>query len=225
MTIGRWFGPALLDRYGRVPVLRTLAGIGLAGLLLFVFGPVTPVAFAGAVLWGLGASLGFPVGMSAAADDPAKAAARVSVVASIGYCAFLGGPPLIGFLGDHYTVVRGLLAVAMLLVISILVAGSIRPLQRCGRCTASPPELLGLLGPVQVDDRGGRAEVLVAAQVADRLDVEGLGEQLRVAVAHPRQSRHGRVDEVSQGLVLVRLVENLCEVCAYRHELMSFLRS
>jgi MFS family permease len=130
MTIGRWFGPALLDRYGRVPVLRTLAGIGLAGLLLFVFGPVTPVAFAGAVLWGLGASLGFPVGMSAAADDPAKAAARVSVVASIGYCAFLGGPPLIGFLGDHYSVARGLLAVAMLLVISILVAGSIRPLQR-----------------------------------------------------------------------------------------------
>jgi MFS family permease len=130
MTIGRWFGPALLDRYGRVPVLRSLAGIGLAGLLLFVFGPVTPVAFAGAVLWGLGASLGFPVGMSAAADDPAKAAARVSVVASIGYCAFLGGPPLIGFLGDHYTVVHALLAVAMLLVISILVAGSIRPLQR-----------------------------------------------------------------------------------------------
>jgi hypothetical protein len=40
---------------------------------------------------------GFPVGMSAAADDPRHAAGRVSVVASIGYVAFLAGPPLIGF--------------------------------------------------------------------------------------------------------------------------------
>ncbi len=130
MTAGRWFGTPLLDRYGRVPVIRGLAVIGIAGLALFVFGPSTPVAFAGAVLWGLGASLGFPVGMSAAADDPARAAPRVSAVASIGYCAFLGGPPLIGFLADHYTVVRALLAVAVLLAISILLTGTIRPLKR-----------------------------------------------------------------------------------------------
>jgi predicted MFS family arabinose efflux permease len=126
MTIGRWFGPNLLDRYGRVPVLRILAVTGLAGLLVFVFGPHPAVAFAGALLWGLGASLGFPVGMSAAADEPAKAPARVGVVASIGYCAFLGGPPLIGFLGDHFTVSRGLLAVAMLLVLSLALTPALR---------------------------------------------------------------------------------------------------
>jgi MFS family permease len=126
MTVGRWYGPNLLDRYGRVPVLRILAVTGLAGLLIFVFGPSAPVAFAGAMLWGLGASLGFPVGMSAAADEPAKAPARVGVVASIGYCAFLGGPPLIGFLGDHFTVSRGLLAVAMLLVLSIALTPALR---------------------------------------------------------------------------------------------------
>jgi predicted MFS family arabinose efflux permease len=130
MTTGRWFGPGLLDRYGRVPVVRALAAISLVGLALFVFGPNTPVAFAGALLWGLGASLGFPVGMSAAADDPAKAPARVSVVASIGYCAFLGGPPLIGFLADHLTVVKALIAVAVLLGLAIAAAGAIRPLQR-----------------------------------------------------------------------------------------------
>jgi predicted MFS family arabinose efflux permease len=130
MTAGRWFGPELLDRYGRVPVVRVLAAISLVGLALFVFGPNTPVAFAGALLWGLGASLGFPVGMSAAADDPAKAPARVSVVASIGYCAFLGGPPLIGFLADHLTVVKALIAVAVLLGLAIAAAGAIRPLRR-----------------------------------------------------------------------------------------------
>ncbi|WP_328464522.1 MFS transporter [Actinoplanes sp. NBC_00393] len=126
MTIGRWFGPALLDRYGRVPVLRVLAVTALAGLVLFVFGAATPLAFAGALLWGLGASLGFPVGMSAAADEPAKASARVSVVASIGYCAFLGGPPLIGLLGDHVTVLRGLLAVAVLLIVSIALSPALK---------------------------------------------------------------------------------------------------
>jgi MFS family permease len=128
MTVGRWFGPGLLDRFGRVPVVRVLAGVSLAGLLLFIFGQSAPVAFLGALLWGLGASLGFPVGMSAAADDPTRAAPRVSVVASIGYCAFLGGPPLVGFLGDHITVLKGLIAVGVLLGVSVMLAGALKPL-------------------------------------------------------------------------------------------------
>ena len=73
----------------------------VAGLLLVVLGGSVPLAALGAVLWGIGASLGFPVGMSAGADDPAHSAARVSVVSSIGYTAFLAGPPLIGFLADR----------------------------------------------------------------------------------------------------------------------------
>ncbi len=115
MTTGRWFGPLLLDRFGRVPVVRALTVLSVVGLLVFVFSPVAPLAFVGAVLWGLGASLGFPVGMSAGADEPALAAGRVSVIASIGYCAFLGGPPLIGFLGNSFTILHALVAVAVLL--------------------------------------------------------------------------------------------------------------
>ena len=130
MTTTRWFGPALLDRYGRVPVIRVLALTGIVGLLLFVFGPTTPVAFAGALLWGVGVSLGFPVGMSAGADDERMAPARVSVIASIGYCAFLAGPPLIGFLGDRVTVLRALTSVAVLLGLAALVAGAVHPLEQ-----------------------------------------------------------------------------------------------
>ena len=128
MTVGRWFGPGLLDRYGRVPVVRVLALIGIAGVALFVFGPSPAWAFAGTLLWGLGASLGFPVGMSAGGDDPRRAAARVSVIASIGYCAFLTGPPTIGFLGHQITVLRALIVVAALLTMATLIAGSVRPL-------------------------------------------------------------------------------------------------
>jgi hypothetical protein len=50
------------------------------------------------------------------------------VVASIGYCAFLGGPPLIGFLGQHVTVLRALIAVAVLLAVAVALAGWLRPL-------------------------------------------------------------------------------------------------
>lgn len=128
MTAGRWFGPNLLDRFGRVRVVRTLAVVATAGLLLFIFSPNTWLAFVGIALWGAGTSLGFPVGMSAAADDPAAAAGRVSVVASIGYCAFLAGPPLVGFLGEHVTVLKALTLVAGLLAIAAVVAVALRPL-------------------------------------------------------------------------------------------------
>jgi MFS family permease len=127
MTLGRWFGPGLLDRHGRVPVIRVLAVLGIAGSLLFVFAPSTPLAFAGTVLWGLGVSLGFPVGMSAGADEPQYAAGRVSVIASIGYCAFLAGPPTVGFLGDHVTVLRALISVAVLLGLAALITAVVAP--------------------------------------------------------------------------------------------------
>ena len=80
---------------------RTMALAGV-GVLLLVLRRRSPCwSWLGIVLWGVGASLGFPVGMSAAADDPVRAAARVSVVSTIGYAAFLAGPPLLGFVGDR----------------------------------------------------------------------------------------------------------------------------
>ena len=127
MTVGRWFGPALLDRFGRTAVVRAIAVLGIVGTLLFVVAPAAWMAAGGAVLWGLGTSLGFPVGMSAGADEPALAAGRVSVISSIGYCAFLTGPPLIGFLGDHVSVRRALLTVTVMLAMATALAGVVRP--------------------------------------------------------------------------------------------------
>src|SRR5690606_30081674 len=69
MTTVRIFGGPLVDRFGRVLVLRVLAITAAAGILLFILSPALPFAFIGAALWGIGASLGFPLGMSAAADD------------------------------------------------------------------------------------------------------------------------------------------------------------
>jgi predicted MFS family arabinose efflux permease len=126
MTVGRLAGVRLLDRFGRVPVLRATGALAAAGLLLFIFVPVFWVDIVGVVLWGLGASLGFPVGMSAAADDPHKAAARVSAVASIGYLAFLVGPPSIGFLGNQFGILNALLLVLALVAMAAVVSFSTR---------------------------------------------------------------------------------------------------
>lgn len=128
MTIGRFAGTLVLDRYGRVPVMRWCAALAVFGLGLFVFAPSPWLAFVGLAVWGLGASLGFPVGMSAAADDPAKAAARVSVVSTIGYGAFLCGPPLLGLLAEHVGILHSLLAVMVMLAVSFVLSPVARKL-------------------------------------------------------------------------------------------------
>jgi len=126
MTVGRLSGVFLLDRFGRVPVLRGSAVLAMIGLLIVIFGPSAEIAVVGIVLWGLGSSLGFPVGMSAAADDPKTAAARVSAVATIGYCAFLVGPPVIGVLGEHFGILNALLVVLVLVIAAGIASSAAR---------------------------------------------------------------------------------------------------
>lgn len=127
MTIFRYAGSSLLDRFGRVAVLRGCLLAAIVGLLIFVFAPSPYLAAIGAVFWGAGAALGFPVGMSAGADDRQHAAARVSVVSTIGYAAFLVGPPILGFIGNHVGVRHSLLLVAVVCVVSLLSAPAVRP--------------------------------------------------------------------------------------------------
>lgn len=127
MTIFRYAGSALLDRFGRVPVLRGCLTAAIVGLLIFVFAPNPYLAAIGAVFWGAGAALGFPVGMSAGADDRQHAAARVSVVSTIGYGAFLVGPPVLGFIGNQVGVRHSLLVVAAVCVVSLLSVPAVRP--------------------------------------------------------------------------------------------------
>jgi MFS family permease len=126
MTVGRVVGGPVVDRIGRVWSIRLTAGLGVAGLLLFILVPVPSAYVTGVVLWGIGASLGFPLGMSAAADDEQNATARVSAVAMIGYLAFLAGPPVIGFLGQHFGILNALYVVLVLLVAAFVCAPALR---------------------------------------------------------------------------------------------------
>ena len=129
MTAMRFFGGRAIDVYGRVVVLRGSMAAAAAGLGFFVFAGNIWLATAGAALWGVGAALAFPMGMSAAADDPRHAAARVSVVSTLGYLAFLAGPPLLGYLGDLTGIRVALLAIGVPILGALLLAGAARPLR------------------------------------------------------------------------------------------------
>jgi MFS family permease len=128
MTLFRALGGPLVDRIGRVWALRGLSVTAAVGLVVFILAPTTPIAFIGVALWGAGASLGFPLGMSAAADDPKKAAASVSAAATIGYLAFLCGPPVLGWISHQIGILPTLWIIVGLIVMSGLASGAAKPI-------------------------------------------------------------------------------------------------
>lgn len=127
MTAGRVFGGPVVDRIGRVLTLRILSVTAAVGLVMFILAPNLAVAYVGIALWGVGASLGFPLGMSAAADDPTRAAASVSAAATIGYVAFLCGPPVLGWISHQIGILPTLWIIVGLIVMSGLASGAAKP--------------------------------------------------------------------------------------------------
>ncbi|AEN08686.1 MULTISPECIES: MFS transporter [unclassified Streptomyces] len=130
MALGRFAGGPLLERYGRVQVVRVSAVTAALGLVVVIVSPSPLMAGAATILWGLGASLGFPVTLSAAGDHPHDAAARVGAVATTGYVAFLVGPPALGFLADRVGLRLTMTVVLALLVVASTLAGVLAPGRR-----------------------------------------------------------------------------------------------
>lgn len=125
MTIVRIAGGPIVDRWGRVIALRASALTAFAGLLLFVLAPSPWLMFVATALWGAGVALGFPLAMSAAADHP-SGAARVGAVSTIGYAAFLVGPPVLGFAGEQWGILVALALLLPLIALSAVVASAAR---------------------------------------------------------------------------------------------------
>lgn len=123
-TIARVVGGPVVDRIGRVATIRITAAVGVLGLVLFILGGPTWLILLGTVLWAVGVSMGFPLGMSAAADSGPNPAARVSIVASVGYLANLAGPPIIGGLSESFGLLNAFWLVAALLAAAFLAAGA-----------------------------------------------------------------------------------------------------
>jgi len=123
----RIFGGPLVDRMGRVQAIRVTTALGMLGMVLFILGPDPWLVLVGVLLWSVGVSMGFPLGMSAAAESGPDPAGRVSVAASIGYFASLAGPPVIGALAQAFGLLHALWLLAALFAAAFAVAGSLRP--------------------------------------------------------------------------------------------------
>lgn len=126
----RVFAGPVVDRLGRVATIRWTTALGIVGAVLFIVGDAWWLTLVGVVLWAVGVSMGFPLGMSAAAQSGPDPAARVSVVASIGYFANFAGPPVIGAIAEHVGALSALWLVAVLFVAAFAASGALRPVVR-----------------------------------------------------------------------------------------------
>jgi fucose permease len=120
-------GP-LVDRFGRVAAMRFTTLLGVAGVALFILGNAVWIFTAGVILWAIGVSMGFPLGMSSAAESGDDPAGQVSVAASIGYLAGLAGPPLVGYLAQSVGLLGALWSIALMFLAAFAGATALRPI-------------------------------------------------------------------------------------------------
>ncbi|WP_065373892.1 MFS transporter [Ensifer adhaerens] len=131
VAAGRFAGDRLKASYGPVAVARACGIASIAGLLLVVASPAAWAALAGFAAMGFGVSVGFPLAVTAAADQKDRpAAASVAILSFIALLGFLLGPPLIGLIAEHSDMRFGLGVLVPFLAVSLLLTGRLKPAAR-----------------------------------------------------------------------------------------------
>lgn len=128
MAGGRFIGDALNRALGPVGLGRASAMLAAFGMALLIVPLPLPFVFAGFALTGLGIAAGYPLGISAvAALDETYEAANIAIISTVALCGFLAGPPLIGFLGEAFSLRVGFAAVLPFLLLCLWLALWVRP--------------------------------------------------------------------------------------------------
>jgi len=87
------------------------------GVLLVYFSPLPIVSLLGFALLGIGSATVFPLAISAAAQRTDRAGAiNVASLTQLSFGAFLLGPPLLGFVAEHWGI-RAAFGVAIPLIV------------------------------------------------------------------------------------------------------------
>ncbi|MEP6760446.1 MAG: MFS transporter [Sporichthyaceae bacterium] len=126
MTLGRVAGNGVVDFLGRVRTLRIGAVVSAAGVALLLTVPVLAVSYVGALMWGLGIAVAFPLAMSSAGETPGRGPAAIAMVATIAYAGFLVGPPMVGTVAHEVGLDRALWVVVALAAGIFALAGTAR---------------------------------------------------------------------------------------------------
>ncbi len=122
--VARFFADGFVDRHSPAEVARVLYVVLLAGCLLVYFSPHALVSLVGFAAMGLGTSAIFPLAMSAAAQRQDRSAAvNIAALAQFAFMIFLLGPPLLGFVAEHYGI-RASYGISLpLIALSLATAG------------------------------------------------------------------------------------------------------
>ncbi|RWC68669.1 MULTISPECIES: MFS transporter [unclassified Mesorhizobium] len=122
----RFFADSFVDRHSPSGVARVLLATMAAGVFLVFFSPAPFVSMLGFALLGVGSSAIFPLAISAAAQrNDRPAAINVAALSQISFTAFLLGPPLLGFVSDHWGI-RSAFGIGIpFIILSLLTVGSL----------------------------------------------------------------------------------------------------
>lgn len=121
----RYVADRFVEHHSPLVIARTLLGVLGLGTLMVTFAPASAVALLGFALMGVGTSVMFPLAMSAAAQRTDRpAATNVAALAQISFVSFLLGPPLLGFVAEHWGI-RWTFGLGLPLVVLSLAVSSI----------------------------------------------------------------------------------------------------
>ncbi|MDC9822460.1 MFS transporter [Devosia sp. ZB163] len=125
-AVTRFFADPFVERYSPTIVSRFLLSILGVGATIVFFSPSDWLALVGFGLMGVGTSVIFPLAMSAAAQRTDRpAATNVASLAQISFSAFLLGPPLLGYVAEHFGIRWSFGIGIPLVILSLVFAGAL----------------------------------------------------------------------------------------------------
>lgn len=126
MVLMRFAGDRVIARFGAVRVARISGLAAVAGTLCLVVGENIWIVWAGCWIMGIGYAVIFPLAMSRAANDPTMSkGTALAAVTTLGYGAFLLGPPILGFIGEAISLRAAFGIVAVLAVLIVVLASAL----------------------------------------------------------------------------------------------------
>ncbi|MEP3049034.1 MAG: MFS transporter [Roseibium sp.] len=127
MVIMRLAGDQIIARFGPVKVAQISGVAAFVGCLLLVSGANIWMVWVGCFVMGLGYAVLFPLAMSRAANDPDMSPGKaLAAVVTLGYGSFLLGPPLLGFVGEAWSLRVSFGAVAVMTLAIPFLATSLK---------------------------------------------------------------------------------------------------
>ncbi|NVJ84752.1 MAG: MFS transporter [Algoriphagus sp.] len=104
MASGRFISDRFIQRFGKVPVIRSSGILIFSGLMISVISPTIIWATVGFLMVGFGVASIVPVSYSVAGRSTLYSpGVALALVSTISFFGFLIGPPLIGFIADLFS--------------------------------------------------------------------------------------------------------------------------